>query len=216
MHYFCNNLLKKGDNVLDIGANFGHYSIIFAKKIGITWKVYAIEPIKKYCKIIEHNKNIFNIKNIEVFNVGLGENSQKLIFGLPKSTPYKHWYTRVIPEEELKSTDMAIVEECFVVNPNDILKNLNNVNYIKCDVEGYEDKIIPLILDYLDKEKPILQIEISKKNCYLIYKQLGKINYIPYTLHRNKLINISEKNIEEYCNTDFIFLHSEWSAKIKE
>ena len=49
--------LKKGDIVIDIGANIGYYVLLESKIVGEKGKVYAIEPVPQNVDILR--KNLF-------------------------------------------------------------------------------------------------------------------------------------------------------------
>jgi len=63
--------LRPGMTVIDIGANIGLYTIIAAKRVGPTGKVFSFEPAQEIClrlkKNIEHNQ----FKNVTVNQVAL-------------------------------------------------------------------------------------------------------------------------------------------------
>jgi len=61
-------IVNDGDVVLDIGANIGYYTLIFAKLVGKNGKVYAFEPEPNNLAILKKNIEINGYKNIEVID----------------------------------------------------------------------------------------------------------------------------------------------------
>ena len=54
---FCNKEINLGDTVIDIGANIGYFTLIFAKLVGKTGKVISFEPDPRSFKILEKMLN---------------------------------------------------------------------------------------------------------------------------------------------------------------
>ena len=69
-HYFIKHLINQGDVIIDIEANLGYYSFLFAKWTGGSGKVLAVEPIKVYNEIF--NEQAKKYKNITLFPYALG------------------------------------------------------------------------------------------------------------------------------------------------
>lgn len=55
-----------GDLVIDVGANIGYYSVIFARQVGISGSVIAIEPDAKNFELLN-----LNIKHNKIHNIQL-------------------------------------------------------------------------------------------------------------------------------------------------
>ncbi|MDR2585690.1 MAG: FkbM family methyltransferase, partial [Prevotellaceae bacterium] len=69
-HYFVKKLINKGDTILDIGANLGYYSILFARWVGKKGRVYAVEPVSVYNTIF--NELAKKHGNITLYPYALG------------------------------------------------------------------------------------------------------------------------------------------------
>ncbi len=69
--------IKKGDFVIDIGANIGHHSIFISYLVGENGKVDSFESVRKICNQILESIKINNIQNIQAMNFALGELDKK-------------------------------------------------------------------------------------------------------------------------------------------
>src|SRR3989344_9219581 len=56
--------IKKGDTVLDIGANIGYHTLHFARLVGETGKVYAFEPHPSNFALLKKNIEANGYKNV--------------------------------------------------------------------------------------------------------------------------------------------------------
>ena len=65
--------IMKDDVVFDIGSNIGAFTVPFAKKVGELGQVYAFEPQKVIYDLLQDNVNKNKLKNVKVFNVGMGK-----------------------------------------------------------------------------------------------------------------------------------------------
>ena len=49
------------------------FYLTFSKKVGLTEKVIAFEPQPKIYDLLNNNIELNNVKNVKVYNLGLGE-----------------------------------------------------------------------------------------------------------------------------------------------
>ena len=75
------SLVKKNNNVLEIGSCYGYFTNIMAQCVGKNGKVVGIEGLPNNYKILKKNIKINNLKNVFVYNL-LSNSSQKKKFVL--------------------------------------------------------------------------------------------------------------------------------------
>ncbi len=202
LHYI-NTVVQPGNVTLDLGANMGYYSHFMGKAAGKQGKVYAVEPIPLFAKI--NRKNTKGLTNVELYNVALGSEEGTLKMGTPKvNGVFRHGLTRVVSEEEAK--EMELVYEVEVKVPDKLFANLTRLDFVKCDVEGFEVVLFPNLMSTLNKFKPVIQIEISgEENRKAMFDMLLPLGYRIYGLQKGKLNPLSEKEALTYADGDFYF-----------
>ncbi|HIP36966.1 MAG TPA: FkbM family methyltransferase [Crocinitomix sp.] len=207
--YFIQTLVKSGDTVLDIGANLGYYSYFFAKKIGKQGQLLAIEPIPLFAKIWKKNLKKYSNYNLKLFNCALGsESKNKVKMSIPiVDGVVRHGLTKVEGQGDENWESLIDYEVPMQVGDELIEKeNLTALNYIKCDVEGYEHYVIPSLKQTILKFKPLIQIELNgKENRQTVADFLFDLKYEVYILEKNKLNKITPNQIHNY-NQDFYFI----------
>lgn len=201
-HYFIKNLIHEGDHVIDIGANLGYYSRLFAKLVGPKGKVYSVEPVTLFRKILKINT--LGFKNTTIIPYALGtEDDKSIVMGIPKSNKYlRHGLTRVLNIDENEPFEFTFDERMFT--PATLFGKLERCNYIKCDVEGYEIHIIPQLEFLLKPFHPIIQIEIEPVNRKPIIHFLASLSYSPFYLKNELLFPVGENF--EAIESDLFFI----------
>ena len=212
-HYYAGKLIKKGDTVIDIGANLGYYSILFAKWVGNMGKVYSVEPIKIYNKIFNEKARKYN--NIVLYPYALGLEEKKIEM---VSSPHTGYLNTGLPHVYDAEQDGEIenAEFCFEAEmkvPAKLFASLDRINYIKCDIEGFEYNVLSNMKDIINERRPIVQVEVWKDNDNAINKLFSEMGYLPYKIKKNKLVLIySDKDKE--IKGDYIFIPKEKELNI--
>jgi FkbM family methyltransferase len=211
--YFTQKIVKEGDTVLDIGANLSYYSYFLAKKIGDSGKLLAVEPIPLFAGIWRKNMSKYKTENIKLFNCALGNKEKAAVnMSIPiVNGVVRHGLTKVDGQKDEKvhekilefKVPMHIGDELF------LSENLTQLNYLKCDVEGYEQFVMPSLKKTISKFKPLIQIELNgKENRENVVSFLLPLNYSICILVNNKLKQIQQTEIHNY-NQDFYFLNND-------
>ncbi len=208
MHYFVSKLIRKGDTIIDIGANLGYYTRIFARATGSEGIVWAVEPVPLYREILK--KNLNGISNIIILPYALGDKESVEYMGIPGDQPYRHGLTRIIKHEEEDDNTGLRVE---VKTPLTLFGNLDKVDYIKCDIEGYENRVIPGFIEIIKRDRPIIQIELEQKNRQLINDILLKEGYNSYIPVKKVLRRTS---IFDKFNADILYIHIDRHDQIRD
>lgn len=85
-HYYLKKIIRKGDVIIDIGANLGYFSVLFAKWTGKNGSVHAVEPVEPVRNILE--KNIRKYSNVIVYPFALGDEDKEIQMANNSSAVY--------------------------------------------------------------------------------------------------------------------------------
>jgi len=201
-HYFVKNLIKPGDVVVDLGANLGYFTRIFSSIVGPSGKVMAIEPIPLYNEILQGK---YKYNNVQFFPFALGKEKKKVHLVTPDNFGYlRSGLPHVYDEKgEKPLTDFEFSFAAQMVSAKELFETFGPFQYLKCDIEGYEEVVIPEILSILQKHKPIVQIETWGTHKPIVEKALFSIGYEKYFLDNGELRKPRPQ--EEDLPGDFIF-----------
>jgi len=163
--------IKKGDIVLDIGANIGYYTVLFADKVGKTGKIIAIEPDPINFEILQKNIKENKLFNVVAVQAAAGKENKKMkIFESEENFgDHRMWESPSgqnplpdkpeFPLEEGGTSKKSI--DVFCRRLDDLLKELEykKIDFIKMDVQGFESLVIEGGKETIEKNKPIIFFE---------------------------------------------------------
>jgi FkbM family methyltransferase len=179
-HYMATRFIRPGFTIIDIGANLGYYSCIFASKTGASGKVLAVEPIELYRRIL--TKNTADFPQVTILPFALGETEGTLKMGNPSQEKHRHGLMRVLRDDEAGNE----FYEVPVKNPLQLFNDLPKIDYIKCDIEGYEVPVIPAMRPLIEKHRPLMQVETEGENKKLLMQLFKGLKYLTfYAVHDN-------------------------------
>jgi FkbM family methyltransferase len=200
-HYLVGQFIKPGQTIIDIGANLGYYSVLFANRTGHTGKVFSVEPIELYRRILEKNTN--ELKQVTILPFALGEKEGTLKMGNPSEDKHRHGLMRVLKEDETGSAQYEVP----VKNPAELFASIEKIDYIKCDIEGYEVPVIPAMKALIAKHRPIMQIETEGENKKILMGLFKELGYNMFYAGQYKMVPYN--NLNEPLPGDLIAIPEE-------
>lgn len=151
------SFVKKGSAVIDVGGNLGFYTIILSELVGENGKVYTFEPSPECYKKLNKSVSINNLENVEIVNLGLGEEEKKAeLFYNPDQTGLSSIVRQV--------SDNTVSEEIRITTLDRLLDKIHlDISLIKIDTEGYEPHVLAGGRKLLAVQKPVICIELGGK-----------------------------------------------------
>ena len=151
---FVRNFIKPGMNVIDIGANYGVYTLTIAKMIGKSGKLWAFEPTDTtaFClrKSIAENK----LDNIELIQAGLSDKiGEATFFTSPNSE--LNSLTQDAGGGESETISLLTLDHCMKKFEWD------RIDFIKLDAEGEDCNILTEARETFSSFSPMIMFELK-------------------------------------------------------
>ncbi len=178
---------KTGGLFVDVGANFGWYSLIFSICADSAGHVVAIEPEPGNLRMLQKNIDINNAVNISVISAGVGACDGFAELSLnTRWNPGMHSLRQDINSKGKVNIKIRTLDSILSDFPGEI-------DLLKMDIEGFEVDALMGASETLARTKHVL-IEYSPKfiqACGRDPKQLlavfERYNFVPYLMKDAKL-----------------------------
>ncbi len=139
------SLVKKGDVVLDLGANIGYFTLLAAKLVGEKGRVFSFEPEPTNFKYLTKNIQLNNYTQVKAMQNAVSQKSgEKIKLFICE---YESGHHTINQPNGIKDygggkhiAEIVNSIEIETVSIDDLYKNVikTPVNFIKMDVEGAE------------------------------------------------------------------------------
>jgi FkbM family methyltransferase len=166
--------IQEGNTVIDIGANIGLFTFLLSDLVGLKGKVYSYEPCAVSFEKLNKNKQLNNLKNVEIFQLGMGSKEDTLeIHFHPQQCGLSSIVERV--------SENCISEKITITTLDRLSSELiGKTSFIKIDTEGYESEVLMGGINLLQKDRPVLYLELGGKYQQASHKALEILKKIKY------------------------------------
>ena len=152
---FLRKLLQPGQKVIDIGANYGTYTLSMAQKVGATGCVWSFEPASSTAKLLAEGiaangfTHVFleqcalsNIHGVAQLSLNTNSELNALIHGDSSTS-------------ESETVALLTMDECLEKY------HWQHIDFIKIDAEGEECNILKGGERFFAEQSPLIQYEIK-------------------------------------------------------
>ena len=213
-HYFAKSLVSAGDTVIDLGANLGYYSNLFQQWVGPQGSLYAVEPVLPFNEILQWRLGAK--KHVTIMPYALGTEEKDITLVIPKNLSY---LSTGLPNVYNSETHGQLEEYGFKFNAkmkrgSELFKNLERLDFVKCDIEGYEEFVLPEMSKIFEKHQPIIQVETWGSHKKVVEDFLLSSGYKQFHVANKKLIPTTVGH--DPLVVDFIFVHPQNEVAMKK
>ena len=199
--YHLPQLVREGDTAIDIGANLGYYARPISSIVGSRGHLYAVEPVPVIFGVLE--RNMRGCDNATLYNYALGEEERTIEMANDSVAAAGYFGTgrNFVSEGELSKDAVRFTAQ--MKRGSQLFGSLERIDFIKCDIEGYERVVIPELKPLLERHHPTLLIETDGDTRRDIVALMESMGYRAYMLREGV-----EVPLEVESDKDIIFRYN--------
>src|SRR5262245_51991618 len=160
--------LRPGMTAIDIGANLGVYSIPMARLVGSQGQVFAYEPASEPRALLDQSRVLNQASNLQIIPAAVSDHEGKghLVLGASSELNTLHGIGR---GESVQVTFLDL---------DDRSRGWNQVDFVKIDAEGEEDRILEGGRAFFAHHSPLVMFEVKavekvNENLRSAFRSLG-------------------------------------------
>lgn len=198
--YHLPQLVRAGDACIDIGANLGYYARTISRLAGSSGRVWAVEPVAPIRKVL--SRNLRRCTNVEILPYALGTEDRDVVMGNDSARESGYFGTgQNFVNESGRKTDVEFVAR--MRRGSELFAQLQRLDFIKCDIEGYEVVVMNEMRPLLERFHPTVLIETGGENRPRIIDLFTSLGYRGFTLDHGREVPLTPQSTK-----DIIFRHA--------
>lgn len=124
-------VVREGDTVLDLGANIGYFTLLAARLVGTSGRVYSFEPEPTNYSLLLKNIELNGYGNVVALQKAVSSTTGKIKLFLDSKDTGAHSIYRLDGSSKFVEIDSVAPDEYFK-------DKVSKIDVIKMDVEGAE------------------------------------------------------------------------------
>ncbi len=158
---FMGRLVRPGWTVLDVGANFGYYTVLLADRVGPDGRVHAYEPNPAAARFLTDTVEINGFAGRTAIHrvAACDETRGATTFFVPDREPKN---ARVVPSD-FRPLTPGLLMEVAQRRIDDDFPGPAPVHFIKIDAEGLEGQILAGAAGVIARDRPHMVVEFNAR-----------------------------------------------------
>jgi len=155
-------LVRRGDAVIEVGANLGYFTGLFGNIVGSKGVVLAFEPIPHTREQLLLNTE--KLKQVSILPYAISDQQGDFEMFIPGCI-HGQASLRQHSSSGWKTVDKvtSVTVKCKALSEITQVRSLSRIDFMKVDVEGAELLVLKGARDILMRDHPILHLEIEDR-----------------------------------------------------
>jgi FkbM family methyltransferase len=183
-------LLRPSDTCWDIGANSGMYTVPMSR---LAAQVIAFEPVPHNFEILEAVTRLGHLSNVSAHRLAIADVNGIAQMTVPTTGFYGGYYIASLDDKGPLSVMTKTVDRL-------IEEGVPEPDFIKCDVEGAEARVVRGALALISRRHPIWLLETFEDSVLVLMESLG---YLAFVHGENRvLVHVHKRTVAR----NYVFL----------
>jgi FkbM family methyltransferase len=198
-----NRHVNAGQVVLDIGANIGYFTLLFARRVGPSGRVIAFEPSRDNVELLNKNIAVNGYGNVEIVDQAVSDRPGKIALHLSPTS---------VDHRIFDSGDGRPSREVSVTTIDDYWRAAGRprIDFVKMDIQGAEGHALDGMSETLRANTSVALVvefwpyglRLSGKSPRRVLEQLESLGFALYRVTDSSLEETSASALTEHFNED--------------
>ena len=190
---FFARIIRPGMTVIDVGANFGYYTLLFSEAVGPQGNVLAVEPVPSTAAFLSRSVTLNGYNSrVKLIQAALGSDKKSEVrMYMPPGEPKNARVTNSSAHEGVFSVKSTSIDT--------IAWKYENIDLIKIDAEGAEEEIFAGMKSVLARHRPCVLLEFNaarSRNASVFLRELrGSFKSLRYLNHSSLLVDVTDEEL---------------------
>lgn len=190
---FVRRLLLPGQRVIDVGANYGVYTLSMAVAVGATGTVLSFEPVPTTTRWLRESVQANGFHQVEVLECAVSDKPGRGTFKVDVNAELSRLLDSGGANSQLIDVDITTLDLC-----REELR-WGTVDFIKIDAEGQEPNVVRGGRQLLEDDSPLVMAEYRHGHelNHAVLDEFSRFGFHAYRLVPGLLILIPVDNVSD-------------------